>query len=123
MTSTQHPPQQYLVDLARRPIGDLPDPTATDVTYPLLYRLARLSLSKATLFKAASKSPGVAGLKVDTRTHFDQQEQSRVDAATASIAERSLQSLVGDRGTTTVDRSVVVTAEDGSFEHCGDSRR
>lgn len=92
VTSAAHPADTYLADLAREPITRLPDPTASDSDYPLLYRLARLTFGKAILL-AAAEEVGLAGVKLNMREHLTAEESAIVDRATASIASRSLGSL------------------------------
>ena len=110
VTSQEHPVEQYLADLARLPIGSLPDPTANQAAFPLLYRLARLSLDKVTVLKAATKTPGLAGIKLNTRFHLTPDEQRTVDLATANVATRSLRTLAGGRSIGGVDSTVFVTS-------------
>lgn len=47
--SPVHQPQQYLTDILTKPIQTLVDPTSESKAWPLLYRLARLTLIRNTL--------------------------------------------------------------------------
>jgi hypothetical protein len=97
ITSRQHRVQQYLIDLAQDPIQSLPDPTAGDPDWPLLYRLARLSLSSQTLFEAAAGSPALASVPLNTRFHLATNEKTNFDLASSEVARNSLASLASKR--------------------------
>jgi hypothetical protein len=92
VTSEAHPVATYLGDLARRPIGDLPDPTFEDGSFPLLYRLARLSLGKATLLTAVT-ADFTTQATLNTRVHLTEPEARQVDLRARTIASASLASL------------------------------
>jgi hypothetical protein len=49
-------PAQYLVDLKTKPIRHLADPDESDPAWPLLYRLARLSLIKNVILRFVNES-------------------------------------------------------------------
>jgi len=95
VTSQQHPAATYLGDLARQRIRDLPDPTFEDTTFPLLYRLARLSLSKATILTAVMAD--ATNVTLNTRVHLTDPEERRVDLRAGTIASASLASLAARR--------------------------
>lgn len=92
VTSNAHPAKQYLADLARLPVVNLPDPTASDSDYPLLYRLARLTLGK-TILTGAQYVPELSGIALNTRENLTPEESDKVARVTAGIAVRSLLSL------------------------------
>jgi hypothetical protein len=60
-SSAARRPASYLAKLRTDPISTLPDPIASDLSWPLLYRLARLSLTRNTLLVAV-------GDKLDLKT-------------------------------------------------------
>ena len=97
VTSVAHPVSQYLATLATQPIADLPDPAAGEPDLPLLYRLARLSLSKKTLLVAVVDAPTMVGVTLNTRVHFTPDERARFDLASSGVAHRSLTSLASER--------------------------
>ncbi len=49
-SKTSRRPLSYLARIRSEPIKSLPDPTAADLSWPLLYRLARMSLVRNTIF-------------------------------------------------------------------------
>ena len=97
VTNNTHPAAQYLGDLARAPIDSLPDPTAADTEFPLLYRLARLSLLKTTLVAVASEFPILSGPRLSTRVLLTGDEARRFDLASSTLAGRSLSSLAVEK--------------------------
>jgi hypothetical protein len=97
VTSTAFPVAQYLAELAREPLANLPDPGANETDRPLLYRLARLSLSKKTLLVAVMKTPGLDGVTLNTRVHFSPVEKAQFDLATSGVSRQSLTSLARER--------------------------
>jgi hypothetical protein len=92
VTGPVRPAAAYLADLAQQRIAALPDPTAGDTDYPLLYRLARLTLAK-TVLNSATADPGLAGIALSTRIAFTPEERARVDRATTNVTSRPLSSL------------------------------
>ena len=92
ITSQSHPAATYLDDLAHKPLIALPDPTADDASYPLLYRLARLTLAK-TVLTGAAVDPALAGIKLSTRSTIAPEHRARVESASASMASRPLSSF------------------------------
>ena len=96
VTSEAHPVATYLGDLARKRIGELPDPTFEDTSFPLLYRLARLSLSKATILTVVT-AEFATDATVSTRVHLTEGEEGHVDLRTRAIASASLASLAARR--------------------------
>ena len=96
VTSEEHPAATYLGDLARQRIRDLPDPTFEDTTFPLLYRLARLSLSKTTIFTAVT-ADFATDVTLNTRVHLTEPEERHVDLRARTIASASLASLAARR--------------------------
>ena len=96
VTSEAHPAATYLSELARQPIGDLPDPIFDDTTFPLLYRLARLSLSKATILTAVTADL-TAGATLSLRVHLTEPEERHVDLRARTISSASLASLAARR--------------------------
>jgi len=97
VNSRQHRAGDYLAELQSRPLGSLVDPPASDATYPLLYRLARLSLVKSTVFLAIAKDPSFAGLKLSTRVQPVGREIEAFNAATAKVGQLSLRALAVTR--------------------------
>ena len=85
VTSEEHPAVTYLGDLARQRIRDLPDPTFEDTTFPLLYRLARLSLSKSTIFTAVT-ADFATDMTLNTRVHLTEPQGRHVDLRARTIA-------------------------------------
>ncbi len=49
-SEAQHQPQTYLQELLTKPLGQLPDPDEDDHKTPLLYRLARMTLTRNLVF-------------------------------------------------------------------------
>jgi hypothetical protein len=93
-----HPVSQYLADLRRLPLGQLPDPPATDTTYPLLYRLARLGLTKATTMVAIQSDPTFVGTRLSLRREADRgTEAEALQAVGSRLADHSLSSLAAAR--------------------------
>lgn len=92
VTSKAHPAETYLADLASKSITHLPDPTASDSDYPLLYRLARLTFGK-TILTGAKGVSGLAGVKLNMREQLTPELTEKVTVATASLANRTLASL------------------------------
>lgn len=79
---TKHRPEQYLKDLSKVSLDHLPDPDETDELTPLLYRLARQSLSRNTSLWLLKK----------TRRHgllrdFDGLLGAEIDAARKKISK------------------------------------
>jgi hypothetical protein len=93
VTNKTHPVSVYLRDLARKPIASLPDPDASDTTFPLLYRLARLSLSKSVVLTTVMAEPTVGITKVTLRDQWTAQQNDKVDVALARITPLSVASL------------------------------
>jgi hypothetical protein len=93
VTSEAHPAATYFSDLARLPIKDLPDPIFDDTTFPLLYRLARLSLSKATIVTAVTADLATTSGALSLRMHLTEPERRHVDLRTRTISSASLASL------------------------------
>ena len=79
VTGAAHPVLEYLAALASQPLGQLADPTASDVEWPLLYRLARLSLMKQTLIVAVTGGQVFTNVKITTRMHLTPDERSKFE--------------------------------------------
>lgn len=90
VTSATHPVAEYLAALTSQPIGELTDPTAADASWPLLYRLARLTLSKQTILVAVNTSPAFVNAKISTRVHLAPSDEADFQVASAAVAQRSL---------------------------------
>jgi hypothetical protein len=97
VTSDAHPAAAYLADLARQPLGDLPDPAADDTTFPLLYRLARLSLAKTTILTAVNADLAPGGVKLNLRVHLTRLEEAKLNLTSRTMASLSLGSLASRR--------------------------
>ncbi len=113
--SAAHPVLEYLAALASQPLGQLVDPTDSDTEWPLLYRLARLSLMKQTLILAGSKAPAFTNVKISTRVHLTQDEQSKFELASLAVARRSLAALAAERLPVLGPVSGVVQTASGRF--------
>ena len=91
VTSAAHPVADYLSELQRRSIGALADPVASDTGWPLLYRLARLSLTKSTVFLAIKADPAFSNLKLNLRAQTTTGvEQEALNNVFTKIAPLSL---------------------------------
>lgn len=82
VTSTDHPAERYLSDLRLKPLSELPDPTANNRSWPLLYRLARVSLERSTVFlqiqaTMAVETAGASRLTYHEFTRLPREEQAR----------------------------------------------
>lgn len=97
VTSETHPAATYLGDLARLPINDLPDPIFDDPSFPLLYRLARLSLTKATIVTAVTADLASSAGALSLRVHLTEPEERHVDLRARTISSVSLASLATRR--------------------------
>ena len=97
VTSTAHPAAQYLGALARDPISSLPDPTAAAPDFPLLYRLARLSLLKTTLSAVATQTPVLSKTILNTRVLLTRDEATQFDLVSSKLTARSLSSLASEK--------------------------
>ena len=64
-SEAQHKPEAYLQELLTKPLGQLPDPDEDDRKPPLLYRLARLTLTRNLAFPIfdAVRPPGSRPVK------------------------------------------------------------
>lgn len=92
VTNQEHPVATYLADLSRMRIVDLPDPTHEDASWPLLYRLARLSLSKSTILTGV-RADLVSAATLSLRVHLTEVEERTIDIQSRAIAAESLASL------------------------------
>ena len=73
--------RRLLSDLARQPIAQLVDPTANEPDLPLLYRLARLSLSKNDRASSRRSTPTFVGDQAQSPRHLTPDEEAEFDLA------------------------------------------
>ncbi|RWC50480.1 MAG: hypothetical protein EOS55_00670 [Mesorhizobium sp.] len=91
--SQKHLAAEYLAELENSSIFALADPTADDKSYPLLYRLARLSLTKCTLFKVINAENPRAEIKPTIRSVLTGIELEMLENIKGRFGDISLSAL------------------------------
>ncbi|MEM7176692.1 MAG: hypothetical protein AAF503_03215 [Pseudomonadota bacterium] len=90
-------PAAYLDDLVTLALARLPDPDANDTSWPLLYRLARLSVARNTDLLVASDVLGLRHVSVGLLDHLTEEQRRQIAAMRAETRRATVRELAGDR--------------------------
>ena len=116
-TEPEHAPQAYLKALRFAPVRELPDPNAEDRSWPLLYRLARVTLTRNSalpvvdgLIELPSRSVGwLERLTVDERERTARLVARVLEFPAAALAAEG--GPVGELPDVVIERIKVLNAE------------
>jgi hypothetical protein len=105
----QDSPAAYLASLRTSRLSDLPDPTDSDTSTPLLYRLARLTLTRNVTQPVITALQPVIIRRGRGVFHALEQDPVLLGRVTATgVLGRSAVDLASGRGVTGIDRSAIL---------------